>query len=333
MIHVIPENWQATPAKPNWRKNCGVALLAGGLTGLLFWCLTGHFSSAFTITTGLVLSSMWADSISSPYAHASRAGNWLEHSCTHWRSTRRGILIYCHQKPMPCLFLPWESLHTARPCKNGITLEDATNDTFYELPVAESQQTECLARIQECIRLHHTGSQQDETVCKPVYYLMSPHLLPTWKHLKYPLPWVALGLLCPFFWPGEIIPCVLSFALAGSIGSMTLTDFEDDWGTETYMGEEIRRSKRGVSLCMNGGARCFIPWSSLTEGTQLEDQHAFLQLQGSTFGIILAATNGSIPIPLTRLFLKRHRLVRKLGRLAITFLFLAAGVLWFCWWY
>ncbi len=332
MIHPIPEDWPTPPAKPDWRKNCGIALLAGGLVGLLFWCFTDCFSSAFTITAGLVLNCMWVERIDSAYAYGYRIGNLMAHSCTRWRCTRRGVLIYCLHEAMPCLFLPWESLHAAAPCKNGIMLEDEVNDTFFELPLDEHLQAEYLAHIQECIRLHHTGTEPDETVCKPVYYIMSPHRFPTWKHLIYALPWVSLGLLSPVFWPGEIIPCLVCFGLAGSFGSHALIDFEDEWGAETYAGEETRRSRRGISLRMYGGIRCFIPWSCATEGTQLEDNHVFLQQRGSHFGIILADNNGSIPLPLTRRFLKRHRLVRKLGHLALIILLMSTATLWACWW-
>ena len=332
MIHPIPANRPRIPAKINWRKRCGIALLAGSLAGLLFWCFTGHFSSGFTITTGLILSCMWAERIHTRFLHGARAGNMLTDFCTHWCCTRRGILIFCKHEPRPCLFLPWESLQTATTYENGIVLEDASNDTFYELPIAESMQEEYLAHIREYIGLHHTETNQDESGCWPVCYTMSPHLLPTWQHLQYPLPWVALGLLSPWLWPGEIIPCVLCFALAASFGSHVLTDFENDWSSETYIGEQTCRSKRGVRIRMNGGIRCFIPWSSVTEGTQLEGKHAFLQLRGGVWGIILAVSTGSLPIALTRRFLKRHRLARKISQLSLLILFIIVGGLWACWW-
>lgn len=332
MIHPIPENKRRTPVKINWWKRCGIALLAGSLAGLLFWSFTGRFSSGFTIITGLILSCMWEERIHERYSHGARAGNMLADFCTHWRCTRRGILIFCKQGPRPCLFLPWESLRAATPCENGISLEDAGNDTFYELPIAEGLQAEYLARIQEAIRLHHPERDHAESGCWPVYYTMSPHQLPTWRHLQYPLPWVALSLLSPWLWPGEIIACVMCFALAAAFGSHVLTDFENDWGSETYAGEEMRRSERGMRFRMNGGIRCFIPWSSFTEGTQLEDNHAFLQLRGGLWGIVLTASSSSIPIALTRRFLKRHRLARSIGQLALLIIFTIIGGLWACWW-
>ena len=333
MIHPIPENWSASPAKPNWWKRCGIALLAGAFTGLLFWCFTGRFSSACIITTGLILSGMGLSRVEERLEYGNRAGNWLAVFCTHWRCTRRGILLYSQHEPGPCLFLPWESLHAAKPCENGISLEDAANDTFYELPLAASMQSDYLERIQKFIRLHHVATMQDDSICKPVYYLMSPHLLTIRLHFILALPWIVLGLLSPIFWPGEIVACALCFTLGASIGSSFLTDFEDDWGDgEFYIGEETSRSRRGVSLRMDGGIRSFIPWRCATEGTQLEGQNAFLQLRGGIFGILLSDKDNSIPVPLTRRFLKRHRLARKFCRLVIFILFVIFAVLWPCWW-
>lgn len=328
MIHPIPENSHSPQAKPNWRKRCAITLLTSTIVASLFWSLAGSFTSAFIITTVCILSLMWA--VDSPpfnttYNHG---GNWLASHCRHWRLTHRGILLYNCNAPGPCLFLPWCAIHSATLQKNNILLEDASNNTFYELPIAENMQSEYLAHIQKQLTPHHDETRQKNTIHRPIFYMWSPHQLHFLHHIKCAIPMLILGFSCPFFWPGEIVPCLLCLGLAGSLGTLPLTEFEDAFCPENYLGEEIRRSKQGIHIRMDNGILCFIPWSFLDKGTQMEDNTAFLQQRNGIYGICIEKSSAGIPIPLTRRFLKRHRWTRRLIVFSLVFLLIVIAFIW-----
>ena len=260
MIYPLPETQETNPPSPNWWGRLAFAFLVGCLVGLVVWWGDGPFLSTFIMGVLFILSSLDDECA---LGASARAGNWLQLLCRYWRCTRRGILFYRTDKPGPSLMLPWESLESARLLDDNILVEDAENDTFYALPVDAAQRDAVLAHIQQQIAEHKNEPQEEDTYEKSVFYMHSPHCLSKWRYVKVSSPWLVVGLLSPFIWPDEMLTCCLFFALGVTMGISWLSEIEDRFCTENYMGEETRRSKRGVSIRTSRGIRCFFPWACM----------------------------------------------------------------------
>ena len=210
-----------------------------------------------------------------------------------------------------------------------ILVEDAENDTFYALPVDAAQRDAVLVHIQQQIAAHRTGLQEEDTYEKPVYFMHSPHCLPKWRYLREAIPWLVTGLLSPFIWPGSMVTCCLFFAFGVNMGLSWLSEIEDRFCTESYMGEETHRGKRGVSIRMSGGIRCFIPWNCMAEATAMRTDCTFLRLKESQVGICLNGQDASLPIPITRHYLNSPSWLRMAAGVACLLASIIAGIVWY----
>ena len=329
MIYPLPEPHEQNSPRPNWWVRWAVALLVGSLVELVAWWCEGPFLSTFTMGVLFTLSVLKVTDNDFGLCASARAGNWLQLLCRHWRCTRRGILLYRTDKPGPSLLLPWESLAGAGVQDNGILVEDAENDTFYALPINTAQRDAVLVHIQQQIAAHRTGRQEEDTYGKPVYFMHSPHCLPRWRYLKIAAPWLLAGLLSPFIWPGSMVTCCLFFALGVTMGLSWLSEIEDRFCTESYMGEETHRGKRGVSIRMNGGIRCFIPWNCMAESTAMWTDCTFLRLKEGQDGICLTGQDASLPIPITRHYLNSPSWIRMTARVVCLLVSIIAGIVWY----
>ncbi|MEE1265775.1 MAG: hypothetical protein UHH87_05760 [Akkermansia sp.] len=332
MIYPLPETQETNPPSPNWWGRWAVALLVGGLVGLVVWWGDGPFLSTFIMGVLFILSSLKISDDECTLGASARAGNWLQLLCRYWRCTRRGILFYRTDKPAPSLMLPWESLESARLLDDNILVEDEENDTLYALPIDAAQRDSVLAHIQQQIAEHKTESQEEDSYEKSVFFMHSPHCLSKWCYVKVSSPWLVVGLLSPFIWPDEMFTSALFFALGVCMGLSWLSEIEDRFCTENYMGEETRRSKRGVSIRMSRGIRCFIPWACMAEATAMLTDCTFLCLKESQDGICLNGQDNSLPIPITRRYLNSRSWIRMTVGVVCVLVAAIAGIIWYQLW-
>ncbi len=332
MIYPLPETQETNPPSPNWWGRWAVALLVGCLVGLVVWWGDGPFLSTFIMGVLFILSSLKISDDECTLGAGARAGNWLQLLCRYWRCTRRGILFYRTDKPGPSLMLPWESLESAWLLDDNILVEDAENDTFYALPVDAAQRDSVLAHIQQQIAEHKTEPQEEDSYEKSVFFMHSPHCLSKWSYVKVSSPWMVVGLLSPFIWPDEMFTSALFFALGVCMGLSWLSEIEDRFCTENYMGEETRRSKRGVSIRMSRGIRCFIPWACMAEATAMRTDCTFLCLKESQDGICLNGQDNALPIPITRHYLNSPSWLRMTVGGVCVLVAAIAGIIWYQLW-
>ena len=332
MIYPLPETQETNPPSPNWWGRWAVALLVGCLVGLLVWWGDGPFLSTFIMGVLFILSSLKITDDECALGASARAGNWLQLLCRYWRCTRRGILFYRTDKPAPSLMLPWESLASAWLLDDNIIVEDEGNDTLYALPIDAAQRDRVLAHIQQQIAEHKNEPQEEDTYEKSVFYMHSPHCLSKWRYVKESSPWLVVGLLSPFIWPDEMLTCCLFFALGVTMGLSWLSEIEDRFCTENYMGEETRRSKRGVSIRMSHGIRCFFPWACMAEATAMRTDCTFLCLKESQDGICLNGQDNALPIPITRRYLNSRSWIRMTVGVVCVLVAAIAGIIWYQLW-
>ena len=102
--------------------------------------------------------------------------------------------------------------------------------------------------------------------------------------------------------------------------------------TENYMGEETRRSKRGVSIRMSRGIRCFIPWDCMAEATAMQATYTFLRLKESKDGICLNGQDNSLPIPITHHYLNYRSWIRMTVSVVCVLIAVIAGIIWYQLW-
>ena len=332
MIYPLPETQETNPPSPNWWGRWAVALLVGSLVGLVVWWGDGPFLSTFIMGVLFILSSLKITDDECTLGASARAGNWLQLLCRYWRCTRRGILFYRTDKPGPSLMLPWESLASAWLLDDNIIVEDEENDTLYALPIDAAQRDRVLAHIQQQIAEYKTESQEEDSYERSVFFMHSPHCLSKWRYVKVSSPWLVVGLLSPFIWPDEMFTSALFFALGVSMGLSWLSEIEDRFCTENYMGEETRRSKRGVSIRMSRGIRCFIPWACMAEATAMLTDCTFLRLKESQDGICLNGQDNALPIPITRRYLNSRSWIRMTVGVVCVLVAAIAGIIWYQLW-
>lgn len=332
MIYPLPETQETNPPRPNWWGRLAYAFLVGGLVGLLAWWGDGPFLSTFITGALFILSSLKITDDECALSASARAGNWLQLLCRYWRCTRRGILFYRTDKPGPSLMLPWESLESAWLLDDNILVENEEDDTSYALPIDAAQRDSVLAHIQQQIAEHKTEPQEEDSYEKSVFFMHSPHCLSKWCYVKVSSPWLVVGLLSPFIWPDEMFTSALFFALGVCMGLSWLSEIEDRFCTENYMGEETRRSKRGVSIRMSRGIRCFIPWACMAEATAMRTDCTFLCLKESQDGICLNGQDNALPIPITRHYLNSPSWLRMTVGVVCVLVAAIAGIIWYQLW-
>lgn len=334
MIHRFHRRAPEPPAPPRWRLRLAVSSGIGGIVALPVWCFgdTGSPAVWFSIVTGFILSILQTSDIAQKYVSHARAGNWVEERCNTWRPCRRGILIYGEEKDSPSLFLPWASLHDANVRSDTIYLEDSEADTFYSLPSDSAEIEAELAYIRQQIRQHQGITSLAGSAGDAVFCMASPYHVPFLPFLLAALPWFIVGAIIPFIFPGEEAACFFICAFGASLATVGHYNLEEDFCTDCYLGDEVRRTKRGVITRTENGITSFIPWAILEEAIATDSDCVFLRAQGEKHGITLSQSGRYQPVPITRRYRKIHRLTRNLGRLLFVFLAAAASALWCNWW-
>ncbi len=319
------------PVMKKWGIWFGVTAGAGALgTWLYPWETLASCVASFCIGVGFVLSCVCYSEVYFRHASATRAGDWLQELCSAWHFTHRGILLYSKAAAAPVLFLPWESICHVTSKDGAIWLEDEVNDSFYQLTVSAQEQESALERIRQQVEKHRHLHKEDEDISAPVFCARSPFSVPVLPFVKMGSPWLLAGIICPFIPGMEMGICCICFVLAAAVAVSGVSELDDDFCMEYYMGEELRRTKRGIIVRMNGGITCFLPWSSMGECIRLTEETVFLRLNGTHDGIICRGQE--VPLPVTRHYGRWQRWSRRCISVGLALLSLVLGVVWWSVW-
>ena len=314
-----------------WGIGLGVAAAAGALgTWLYPWESLASCIASFCIGAGFVLSCICYCDVYVRHASATRAGDWLQDLCTAWRFTRRGVLLYSKAAGTPVLFLPWGSICNVTSKDGALWLEDKVNDSFYQLTAAAEELDATCEHIRQQVEKHRHLHKEDEDISAPVFCERSPFSVPVLPFVKMGIPWLLAGIICPFIPGMEMGICCICFVLAAAVAVSGFSELDDDFCMEYYMGEELRRTKRGIIVRMNGGITCFLPWSSMGECIRLTEETVFLRLNGTHDGIICRGQE--VPLPVTRHYSRWHRRGRMIICVGLVLLSFVLGVVWWNIW-
>lgn len=333
MIHRFQPIQPQAPEKPRWRLRLSVAFAVGGVTAMLCWWGGVEAPIAyFCLAACFIVSVSQQCDIEQKFVPVTRAGNWLQAMCNEWRIIRRGILFYRDNKEGPCLFLPWKSIQEVSISEGIISLWNAETNTFYPLPADEDKQQRLLSFIRLQIEQHKESGKSDASFEKCVHCTGSPIHIPAMPFVIPALPFFCFGLLCPFIFPGAYIACLFFFLFGASCAAMGHSELEENFSMASYMGEELRRTRRGIIIRDEEGITSFIPWSAFEEGIITAADSVFLRQRGNQAGIALAQESGYMPIPIARRYTKRHRWLRRIGRFALILVAAALGLIWCTLW-
>ena len=266
------------------------------------------------------------------YAPATRARDYLSGKCNAWRLIRSGILLYREGKPGLCIFLPWASLKEARGVDVGISLWNEETDTFFTLPTNGDNKESILLRIQHQIEEHKATRKEGGTYEKAVYLMSSPLAIPVFPCVVVALPWFILGAASPVLFPGSAAICGLFLALGSSFATASHYELEEDFLMETYVGDEARRSRRGIVTRTDEGITIFIPWEDMEDATITAADSVFLKMRGEGVGLVLTNLDGQMPVRIARRYTRIHRWICNIGRFALVFASTIAGMLWHTLW-
>lgn len=332
MIH----RFQPTPASspgPNWPLRIAIAAATGTLAALTCWCSGGAYPAAwFCGAACFALSVCLHLDIQTKYAPHSRAADWMQHQCNAWQLSRHGVLIYRAEKPGLCIFLPWASLKEARVVDVGISMWNEETDTFFTLPTNGDNKESILLRIQHQIEEHKATRKEGGTYEKAVYLMASPLAIPVFPCVIVALPWFILGAASPVLFPGSAAICGLFLALGSSFATASHYELEEEFLMATYVGDEVRRSRRGIVTRTDEGITIFISWEDMEEAFITAADSVFLKIRGEQHGFVLTERTGYMPVRITRRDTKIHRWLRWTGRLVVVFAALIAGFLWHALW-
>ncbi len=329
MIHRFERREVASPEKPRWGLRLLVAAGLGSIAALLaWWCSDSSPALFFCIGAGFCLTCLRQFDIEMKYYPPSRAGNTLEERCNEWRITRRGVLLYRDDKQGCCLFLPWENLQEASEGEEGILLWNEETDTFFCLPVEPADRDALLQLAQARIKRHKKLRKEPVAYEKQVFLTGAPFDIPLCPFLLTALPWFLLGLATPFLFPAHEGACLFIFVLGASAATTGHYELEENFEMAAYVGEEVRRTRRGLVARSEEGFTSFIPWAAMEEGTITAADSVFLRLRGKPYGIVLTHKDTPLPVPIIRRYTKIHRWMRHIARFALIVSSAALGAVW-----
>lgn len=226
-------------------------------------------------------------------------GNWLESQCDSWRFIKRGVLFYSNRASSPVVFMPWKSIKLSEIHQDDVYLEDEENDTFYHLPMPPEQHQEARKHIHEQIEQHKHLHREEEDFSRSVFFMHSPYKASIRPFIPLSLLWLTAGCISPFIPGMEAVQCITCFCLATALSANAFIELKESFCQASYFGEELRRSKRGIIIRMNGsGITSFLPWSSMEECIGLPEKEVFLRLKGREDGI--CCCGHGVPLPVTR---------------------------------
>lgn len=333
MIHRFQPIAPSRSYKPNWPLRLAIATVLGSLAALICWWSGGAHPAAwfcsaacFSLSICLLLDIEWK------YAPFSRPGDYLNEKCNAWRLIRSGILLYREGKPSLCVFLPWASLQEARMADNGISLWNEETDTFFMLPIDDDDKGATLLRIQSRIEENRADTEETETYEKAAFFMSSPLNIPVLPCVLTALPSFILGVAAPFLFPGSPSFCALFLAMGASFATSSHYSLEEDFSMASYVGEEVRRTGRGVITRTSEGITFYIPWKDMEEATITDAESVFLKMRGELCGLVLTTLDGHLPVQIAHRYTKIHRWMRNIGRLALVFASTIAGLVWYAVW-
>ena len=266
------------------------------------------------------------------YAPTARAGNYLSGKCNAWRLLRSGILLYREGKPGLCIFLPWASLQEARMADEGISLWNEETDTFFLLPIAGSEKETTLLLIQGQITENRVDVEEKEAYEKAAFFMGAPFNIPVLPCALTALPWFIVGAIAPFLFPESAIICAAFLALGSSAATACHCDLEEDFLSENYVGDEVRRTRRGIITRTDGGLTFYIPWDDMDDATITASDSVFLKMRGERIGLVLTNLDGQMPVRIARRYTRIHRWICNIGRVVLVFASAIAGFLWYAQW-
>ncbi len=113
-----------------------------------------------------------------------------------------------------------------------------------------------------------------------------------------------------------------SFATAGHY------ELEENFEMASYLGEEVRRTRRGLVTRSDEGITSFIPWTSMEEGIITPADSIILRRRGKPYGIVLTHKDSPLPVPIIRCYTKLHRRMQYIARFALIVSSAALGAAW-----
>ena len=333
MIHRFQPIPPSCPYKPNWPLRLTITAALGLLAGLLCWCCGGaHPAAWFCGTACFTFSICLQQDIEMKHAPDTRAGNYLSGKCNAWRLIRSGILLYRESKPVLCIFLPWASLQEARMAADGISLRNEETDTFFLLPIAGSKKETTLLLIQGQIAENRVDEEKTGAYEKAAFFMGAPFHIPVLPCALTALPWFIVGAIAPCLFPESAIICAAFLALGSSAATACHCDLEDDFLSENYVGDEVRRTRRGIITRTVSGVTFYIPWDDMEAATITALDSVFLKMRGERVGLVLKNLDGQMPVRIARRYTRIHRWICNIGRVALVFASAIAGLLWYALW-
>ena len=306
----------------------GIATLVFGLiTGGIGWSKECSFLLCFAPGAGFGLSICW-----STYIADKGLPKWdgIQQYCPHWRRTRAGILLYGDAPDSPGIFLPWLSIAKATRTEDGILLE--TKDCIpLHLPAAAD---EALTSIQSL--LTPGFNDDDASVTNPAYLQNTPEAPGIGAYLKVGLPWLAAGLILPFIPTDEkglMLLCIWCFSASALFVLFGHDDFRDEYDADTFLGSELRHTRRGLHIQGLSGWHYFQPWAGISECLELDTQEYFLKLYDSAKGINIGRMGKILPFPVDRRIKVKPRRWRTILNYGLCTLIVLLGLAWWHYWH
>lgn len=306
------------------------SLVLGLITGGIAWCKDCSFLLFFAVGAAFGLSICW-----DTYISERGLPKWdgIQQYCPHWRKTRTGILLYGDAPESPGIFLPWLSLGSATRTENGILLE--TKDCIHiHLPAEPETAEQELARI--CPQLTPGYIDDEPTVQNPAFLQNSPEVPGISAFLKVGMLWLTTGLLLPFIptdEPGIMPLCICCFGMAALFVLFGHSDFRDEYDVDTWLGSELRHTRRGLHIQGPSGWLYFQPWTGISECLELDTQEYFLKLYNSSKGINIGSEGKILPFSVARRVKVKPRRWRTVLNYTLCVLFVLLGLAWWHYWH
>lgn len=258
----------------------------------------------------------------------------IQQQCNTWKLSRTGILLYSGSTAdFPCFFIPWGSIGHACRVDDGIIIAEHDDFNSFYLPAEHELAESTLTRILQKIPPRHSEEPFNEA--DGVFFMHEPERPGIRPFLKIGIPYLIVGLLLPVLLPEYPGVTKLSIACIVFAGAIVITgpyNFLDEFEVDTFIGNEQRRTRRGIHVKAPTGWRYFLPWSHISECLSVNNQIYFLKLRGSPKGICISSADRPIPISVSRQVKIRAGWKQLLIDSCLVFLLLVASLIWGEYW-